>query len=69
MKIALLKLTVILLLNMFYATIPAVSSENGYTGYKSLDSTEPVTFDGEKIEWRGRRFILDKNTLFISLFP
>jgi len=37
-----------------------------YDGYQSLDSTEPIFFDGERVEWNGKVFLLDENTIFLD---
>jgi len=37
-----------------------------YEGYVPLDPSEPIFFDGEQVEWNGKVFTLDENTLFLD---
>ncbi|BET69464.1 hypothetical protein ASA1KI_43820 [Opitutales bacterium ASA1] len=37
-----------------------------YTGYRSLDSEQPITFDGATVTWNGRTFHLDEQTVFLD---
>jgi len=37
-----------------------------YAGYRALDQSQPVSFDGKTVTWNGKTFTLDENTLFLD---
>lgn len=37
-----------------------------YTGYASLDASQPISFDGKTVTWNGKTFTLDQNTIFLD---
>jgi hypothetical protein len=55
-----------LALGLIAAVMPVTSDEKTYTDYTSLDPAESITFDGERVVWRGRTFTLDDNTIFLD---
>lgn len=37
-----------------------------YAGYSPLDASQPISFDGKTVNWNGKTFTLDQNTLFLD---
>ena len=66
MKKALPKLSSIVTFSLITALISAESANDYYTGYVSLDSDEPITFDGVSVTWEGKSFTLDENTILLD---
>lgn len=66
MRRMLRKLSVFLIFSLIAAQMSAEPIKNEYTGYTSLDKTEPITFDGMSVVWQGKSFTLDENTIFLD---
>jgi len=66
MKKILCTLAAVLALSLIATVMPIASGEKSYTGYTSLDPTESITFDGERVTWGGKTFTLDVNTIFLD---
>ncbi len=60
------KLTVFIIVSLFATLVSAAPAKKAYATYTSLDKTEPITFDGEKVTWQGKSFTLDENTIFLD---
>ncbi len=37
-----------------------------YAGYTALDTSQPVSFDGNTVKWKDKTFALDDNTIFLD---
>ncbi len=59
-------LTAVLALSLIAVMTPGASKEKAYAGYTSLDPSESITFDGKRVIWKGKTFILDANTIFLD---
>lgn len=59
-------LSALLVLAMVMALLPMTAFAATYTGYQSLDATEPITFDGESVTWNGITWTLGENTIFLD---
>ncbi len=66
MKNILFTSSAVLAFSLIIAVMPIASVEQSYKGYTSLDPSEPITFDGKKVTWRGRTFTLDVHTIFLD---
>ncbi|MBN2320386.1 MAG: hypothetical protein JXR49_14995 [Acidobacteria bacterium] len=66
MKNVLYALVAVLALGLIFAVVPIASEEKAYAGYTSLDPTESITFDGERVAWAGKTFTLNVNTIFLD---
>jgi VCBS repeat-containing protein len=56
---------IILTGGLWIGMLPGVGAAE-YAGYRALDPSQPVSFDGTTVKWNGRTFVLDDNTLFLD---
>jgi len=66
MKKSIAGISFVLIFSFITVLISAASGNFSYTGYTSLDPSEPITFDGQTVTWKGRSFTLDENTIFLD---
>ena len=57
--------TAVLAVSLFVGMIPRAGAAD-YAGYTALDQSQPVSFDGKTVNWSGKTFVLDENTLFLD---
>lgn len=56
---------VVAVLSVLAGTLPAARAAS-YTGYRAMDPSQPIAFDGATVTWNGRTFVLDAHTLFLD---
>lgn len=66
MKKILSALAAVLALSLVAIKMPGASQDSAYSGYASLDPSESIAFDGTRVVWKGKTFILDANTIFLD---
>jgi len=66
MKKTLRKAFAIVLAVSLFAAMLSKARAGDYVGYKALDQNQPVSFDGKTVQWNGKTFGLDQNTIFLD---
>src|SRR5690554_5775204 len=66
MSLELLTIVFLLLIIGLFAKFTPTVHASKYEGYVCLDNTEPILFDGAKVEWNNKVYVLDKNTIFLD---
>jgi len=66
MKTTLRKAFSIVLAVSLFAAMHSKARAADYVGYKALDQKQPVAFDGKTVQWNGKTFTLDQNTIFLD---
>jgi hypothetical protein len=56
---------VVLAVSLFVGMISRAGAAD-YVGYRALDQSQPVSFDGNTVKWNGKTFTLDENTIFLD---
>lgn len=60
-----LSAAIIAVVGLCAALVPRAAAAD-YAGYRALDPSQPVAFDGRTVTWNGRTFVLDEHTLFLD---